>query len=78
MEGQLTVRLTEQWWLCRAPMVGHSDSAKANSDLSYHLYSVETDALADGVLFGHCYKQWITQDPAVPTCAQIESPAEIS
>src|ERR671917_1783439 len=78
MDGQLTVRSTEQWRLRRASIAGYSDSAKANSDLFCPLYSVEIDAVADGVLFGQCYKQWIKPDPAVPTCVQIESPAGIS
>jgi hypothetical protein len=53
MDGQLTVRSTEQWWLCRAPLAGRIDSEKAHSDLFCHLYRVERDALAEGVLLGH-------------------------
>src|SRR5919108_3833387 len=73
--GATTVRSTEQGWLRRASIAGYSDSAKANSGLFCHLYSVEIDAFADGVLFGHCYKQWIKPDPASSTSVQIGSPA---
>jgi hypothetical protein len=47
MDGQLTVRSTEQWRLRRGSIAGYSDSAKANSGLFCHLYSVEIDAVAD-------------------------------
>src|ERR687895_894520 len=76
--GATTVRSTEQGWLRRASIAGYSDSAKANSDLFCHLYSVEIGAVADGVLFEQCYKQWIKPDPAAPTGVQIEWPAAIS
>jgi hypothetical protein len=76
--GATTVRSTEQGWLRRASIAAYSDSAKANSGLFCHLYSVEIDARADGALFGHCYKRWIKPDPASSTSVQIGSPAGIS
>src|SRR5918992_2504429 len=76
MDGQLTVRSTEQWRLRRASIAGYSDSAKANSGLFCHLYSVEIDAVADGALFGQCYKRWISQTQQAPHPFKSDRPQE--